>query len=254
VNSTDRLTVLTYHAVDDRSSVISVTPEVFRHQATSLAERRLRGMSLAQAFAEREQNGAFPPDAIAITFDDGYLSVMENARPVLSEHGFTATVFLASALVGLSADAARAANPDLDRAMLDWDQARKLLQAGWEIGSHSVSHPDLTRLDRVACEHELAESKRQLEQRLQQPVRSLAYPYGRLNPAVRDLAAGHYELACTTRLAVHRGGADPLRIDRIDMYYMQNARRFGKLLDGKLEPWLKTRRALRAVRAKLESR
>jgi peptidoglycan/xylan/chitin deacetylase (PgdA/CDA1 family) len=254
MNSSDRLSVLTFHAVDDRRSVISVRPEDFRRQAEMLADRGLRAMSLAQAFEAREAAGVFPRDAVAVTFDDGYLSVVKSALPVLSRHGFTATVFLASALVGLSADAARACNPDLDRATLDWVQARDLLQAGWEIGSHTVTHPDLTRLDSTVCERELTESKAELEQRLQEPVRSLAYPYGRVDGAVRDMAARHYERACTTRLAVHRAGGDPLRIDRIDMYYMQDARRFGKLLDGGLEPWLRLRRTLRAVRARMRIR
>ena len=254
MNRVDRLAVLTYHAVDDRQSVISVTPADFRRQAEMLAQRGLRAISLAQAFATREAAGEFPRDAVAVTFDDGYLSVVESALPVFSERGFTATVFLVSALVGLSANAARACNPDLDRAMLDWAEARELLEAGWEIGSHTATHPDLTRLDAATCERELAGSKAELEQRLQRPVHSLAYPYGRHDGAVRDLAARHYERACTTRLAVHRAGDDPLRIDRIDMYYMQDAQRFGKLLAGELEPWLRLRRALRAVRAGMARR
>jgi peptidoglycan/xylan/chitin deacetylase (PgdA/CDA1 family) len=242
---------LTYHAVDDRPSVISVSPGGLRRQLQLLSERRLQGISLAEAFAHREATGTFPPNAVVLTFDDGYLGVLEHALPILSANGFTATVFLVSGLVGLKAAAARARNPDFDRELLGWSQAAELVQAGWEIGSHSVGHPDLTRLDPAACERELRDSKTELEQRLQQPVYSLAYPYGGVSPRVRALTARYYRFACTTRLALSEPIGDPLRIDRIDMYYMQDERRFGKLLDGGLHGWLFLRRLLRRASSSL---
>ncbi|MDX1380345.1 MAG: polysaccharide deacetylase family protein [Xanthomonadales bacterium] len=253
MSGADRLLVLTWHAVDERASVISTPPGRFRRQLDQLAEHGCRGMGLAEAFRQRAAAGRFPREAVVLTFDDGYRSVVEHALPALGAHGFTGTVFLASGLVGLSADRARARNPALDRELLDrdlldWDEAAALRQAGWEIGSHSVSHPDLTRLDAAAQARELGDSKAQLEQGLNISVRSFAYPYGRLNRSVRDAAAHHYDFACTTRLAHHPGDGDPLRVDRIDMYYMQDPDRFARLLAGGLDVWLPLRRALRAVR------
>lgn len=247
------LPVLTWHAIDERRSVISTPPAVFRRQVEALARRGLRGVSLAQAFAHRERTGAFPERSVALTFDDGFRSVHREALPLLAAQGFSATVFLVSGLLGLSADEARARIPGLEgellsRELLDWEQAAELARAGFEIGSHSVGHPDLTRLDPAALERELADAKAQLQQRLQVPVESFAYPYGRLNSAVRSAAGRHYRRACTTRLDRHRAGRDPLRIDRIDMYYMQPAVRFSELLEGRLDRWLLTRRVLRAVK------
>jgi peptidoglycan/xylan/chitin deacetylase (PgdA/CDA1 family) len=246
--SADRLPVLTYHAIDTRVSVVSTPPGEFRGQMEALAQHGLRGVSLAQAFACLERDGHFPPDSVVLTFDDGYLSVISEGLPVLAARGFTATVFLVSGLVGLRAAAARARNADFDRDLLDWRQAAELLQAGFEIGSHTVSHPDLTRLAPTERERELAAARTQLEQGLQTPVQSLAYPYGRLDPEVRDAAARHYRRACTTRLARCGPATDPLRIDRIDMYYMKPARRFQELLDGGLDHWLRARRLLRAMK------
>jgi peptidoglycan/xylan/chitin deacetylase (PgdA/CDA1 family) len=246
--SADRLLVLTWHAIDGRPSVISTPPDRFCAQVDLLAERGLRGISLGQAFQEQAAVGRFPRDAAALTFDDGYRSVVGQALPAMAAHGFTGTVFVTSGLVGLTADQARARHPDFDRDLLDWDEAGALLQAGWEIGSHTVSHTDLTRLDVAARERELGDAKAQLEQQLQTPVRSFAYPYGMLDGAVRDAAARHYEFACTTRLARHTADGDPLRIGRIDMYYLQDPARFARLLQGGLEPWLRLRRGLRAVR------
>jgi peptidoglycan/xylan/chitin deacetylase (PgdA/CDA1 family) len=248
MSGADPLLVLTWHAIDERASVIAMSPDRFRRQLDQLAEHGFAGISLAEAFRRHAATGRFPRDAAVLTFDDGYRSVVEQALPVLSAHGFGGTVFLTAGLIGLTGDQARARNPDLDRDLLDWDEAGALLQAGWEVGSHTVSHPDLTRLDAAARDRELSDAKAQLEQRLQVRVRSFAYPYGRLDPAVREAAARHYEFACTTRLARHAADGDPLRIDRIDMYYMQDPARFARLLDGGLDTWLYVRRALRAVR------
>lgn len=242
------LPVLTYHAIDERPAVISTTPARFRRQIEELAGRGLAGISLARAFAHRERAGSFPPHSVALTFDDGYLSVFTEALPVLADHGFTATVFLTTGLVGLAADAARARNPDIDRDLLNWEQARELLRASFEIGSHSVGHPDLTRLAPAARERELADAKAELQQRLQVSVECFAYPYGRLNAAVRSAAGRHYRRACTTRLDRCRPAADPLRIDRIDMYYMRPTARFSELLEGRLDTWLRARRLLRAFK------
>ena len=244
----DRLLVLTYHAVDGRTSVISTPPGRFAAQMDQLAAHGLRGIGLAEAFDHFEQNAAFPPNAVALTFDDGYRSLLSAALPAMARHGHRGTVFLASGLVGLPASEAGARNPDLDRDMLGWEEAAELLRGGWEIGSHSVSHPDLTRLEPDRCARELADSKAEIERRLQCPVVSLAYPYGRLDRRVRDLAARHYRLACTTRLARHAAAGDPLRIDRVDTYYLQDAARFARLIEGKLDGWLTLRRHLRAMR------
>lgn len=244
----DRLLVLTYHAIDTRPSVISMPPDEFRRQMETLAQRGLKGVSLAQAFAQRERDGRFARDSVVLTFDDGYLSVITEGLPVLAAHGFAGTVFLVTGLVGMTAAEARKHHPDIERDLLDWRQAAELLQAGFEIGSHTVSHPDLTRLAPAEQERELADARSQLEQALQTPVESLAYPYGRLDPEVRNAAARHYRRGCTTRLARCGPATDPLRLDRIDMYYMRSDRRFHDLLNGGLNYWLRARRLLRALK------
>lgn len=243
-----RLAVLTYHAIDDRAAVTSLPPELFRWQMETLAGQGLTGISLEQAFGHLDQTGRFPPNAVVLTFDDGYRSVLEEALPVMGAHGFSGTVFLVSSLVGMSAVQARAAQRDFDRDLLDWREAETLLQAGFEIGAHTVSHRDLTRLPGDALERELGQARAQLEQRLGTPVDSLAYPYGWQNARVRKAAARHYRRACTTRLGRCRPQADPLRIDRIDIYYLRPRRRFLQLVGGGLGGWLRLRQYLRDLK------
>lgn len=242
------LLVLTYHAIDNRSSVISLSPEQFRWQMEQLTVRGMTGISLGQAFDHLEQTGRYPPDAVALTFDDGYLSVLEDALPVMAERGFSATVFLVAGMMGMSALQARATHPDFSSDLLDWDQAEILVRAGFEVGSHTVNHPDLRCVSATGLEQELAQSRNLLEQRLQPRVDALAYPYGHFNAEVLATASRYYRHACTTRLGRCERQSDPLQINRVDAYYLQRPQRFLKLLDGRLEAWLQFRQHLRDLK------
>jgi peptidoglycan/xylan/chitin deacetylase (PgdA/CDA1 family) len=248
MDSADRLPVLTYHAIDSRASVTSVPPGEFRRQMETLAQHGLSGVSLADAFAQRERDGCFPPGAVVLTFDDGYLSVLSEALPAMQGLGFRGTVFVISGLVGLNAAAARERNPYIDRDLLGWGHLAELAAAGLEIGSHTVRHPDLRRLDAPDLERELRESREELEQRLQRPVESFAYPFGYVNATVAAAAALRYRRACTTRLGVNPPHPDPLRLQRIDAYYLRRAERFRKFARGGLGAWLGFRHALRELK------
>jgi len=248
VNYNNSLLVLTYHAIDDRSAVISVSPERFCWQMEQLAARGMKGISLAQAFDHLEQTGCYPPNAIVLTFDDGYLSVLEHALPVMTERGFSATVFLVTSMMGMNALQARAAHPDFSRGLLDWDQAETLVRAGFEVGSHTVSHPDLRCVSPTTLEQELEQSKTLLEQRLQPRVDALAYPYGHFNAEVLAAASRYYRRACTTRLGRSGRQSDPWQLNRVDAYYLQRPQRFLKLLEGGLAGWLQFRQHLRDLK------
>ena len=101
MTNSDPLLILTYHAIDDRPDVISVSPEQFGWQMEQLAARGLNGISLGMAFEHLEKTGQYPSDSVVLTFDDGYLSVLEHALPVLQPHGFSATVFLVAGMMGM---------------------------------------------------------------------------------------------------------------------------------------------------------
>lgn len=248
MSTEDVLHILTYHAIDWRPSVISLSPELFRWQMESLAARGVAGISLAQAFEHLELTGRYPSNAVVLTFDDGYLSVLEQALPVMAAQGFSATVFLVTSLVGMSASQAKAVHPDFDRDLLTWHQVEAWVRSGFDIGSHTLSHPDLTRLSPDALEQELGQSREILEQRLQTRVDALAYPYGYFDAAVCTAASRHYRRACTTRLGRCPVRPDLLQLQRVDMYYLQPPQRFLKLLDGGLAAWLQLRQFLRDVK------
>lgn len=244
----EKLLILTYHAVDTRQSVISITPELFQWQMESLAARGLVGISLACAFDHLARTGSFLENSVVLTFDDGYRCLSENVLPVTQALGFSGTAFVIPAMIGLKADQARLLNSDIDRDMLDWSQIEELLSAGFEIGSHTLRHPDLTRISETELDRELGQAKQSLEQRLQVPVETFAYPYGCLNPAVQTAASVFYRRACTTRLGRNTQDQDPMKLRRVDAYFLRKPTVFQMLCDGKLEAYLNIRHYLRKLK------
>ncbi|MGD8346339.1 MAG: polysaccharide deacetylase family protein [Lysobacterales bacterium] len=243
-----RLTVLTYHALDGRGDVISTAPDLFESQLQHLAASGINGISLRTAWERLEQDGRFPESSVVLTFDDGYLSVFENALPALRRHGFRATVFVPTAFVGRKTEEAFDLNEHLDREMMNWGQLEELAAAGMEIAAHSRKHPDLTRLDDRELEDELAGCLLELENRIHRPVVSFAYPYGFYDERVRHAVGHHYRYACTTALGHNGLNTDPLSIRRIDAFYLKRESMLLRAARGELGGWCVKRQVLRDTR------
>jgi len=250
-NAMNKLSVLTYHAIDTRPSVISIDPRLFQSQMEMLAAQNFIGIGLSEAFDHLERTGSFPENSIVLTFDDGYTSLLEEVLPITQALGFSATAFVIYDLIGLNAEQARSVVGDINRDMLGWSQIEELISSGFEIGSHTRRHPDLTRLSAVALGQELGDAKERLQQHLQVPVDALAYPYGHLNRAVKNAASGHYKLACTTRLGRVTRDMDPLQLKRIDAYYLRNPKTFLSVCNGGFDAYLHFRQHLRDLKQRL---
>jgi len=126
--------------------------------------------------------------SIGLTFDDGYESVHTEALPEMIAHHATGTVFMVVGSVGTGNvwDVRLSLRP---ARHLTWAQLRDLASHGFEVGSHTMSHRDLTRLSEHDLTEELARSKLLLEDRLGIEVVSLAYPFGKATPKVMEAAA-----------------------------------------------------------------
>ena len=176
-----RVMVLCYHGVSERwESDLAVTPERLEAQVSLLLARGWRPTTFDEAV-----NAPRWRKTLAVTFDDGYRSVAEHAYPVLERLGVPATVFVPTALVGwpgpLQWDGIESwlGTPwERELVPMDWDELRWLSHRGWEIGSHTCSHPHLPEEDDAVLEFELGRSRETLEEHMGAPCRSLAYPYG----------------------------------------------------------------------------
>ena len=201
--------VLMYHALTARTGLhpVSLSVERFGQQLGLLRRLGYRSVSPV-AIADALRGGTSPGwRAFAITFDDGYIDTLTAALPLLVEHGFTATCYLVAGAVGRTSEWTEPA------PLMDWAGVRDWLDAGMEIGAHSMTHPDLTRLNDRRLAEEVTGSRHRLEDRLGIPIASFAYPYNvhdeRTDAAV---AAAGYQAACA---GVHRSGS-PLALFRAD--------------------------------------
>jgi peptidoglycan/xylan/chitin deacetylase (PgdA/CDA1 family) len=159
---------------------------LFAQQVWLLRRLGYRGVTFSEA-VERHSSAR----RVAITFDDAFHSVRDHAFPVLERAGWPGTVFAISgfgdgtrqlAWDGIEHWAGTRHQREL--AGLSWTELRGLIDAGWEVGSHTLSHPHLTQLSAPELERELTESRRACEVNLGVPCTSIAYPYGDVNAAV----------------------------------------------------------------------
>jgi peptidoglycan/xylan/chitin deacetylase (PgdA/CDA1 family) len=189
--------VLCYHALSETwPHPIAVSPALFERQLRLLQRRGFRPSSSAEILAGGGR-------LLHVTFDDAYRSV-ERAVPVLERLQIPATVFVCSSFADTGAPlAVSELREDLVRypqelETMRWEQLRELAARGIEIGSHTASHPHLTRLTDAEVNDELLSSRRRIEDELGRQCKLLAYPYGEYNQRVAAAArAAGYQAAFT---------------------------------------------------------
>lgn len=195
--------VLCYHAVSRGwPAALAIAPEQLELQVRTLLGRGYQPTTFTNAVTAPQSRRA-----LAVTFDDGYRSVLEFARPILQSLGVPATVFVPTGFI----DRAEPLSwPGMERwaksghrdelTPVSWTDLAGLAAQGWEVGSHTCSHPRLTQLSDHALASELADSRARCEERIGRTCESLAYPYGdvdaRVIAATRD--AGYLAAAALT--------------------------------------------------------
>jgi peptidoglycan/xylan/chitin deacetylase (PgdA/CDA1 family) len=206
------LPILMYHRINvvnastpAASRALTVHPAVFARQMNWFARNGYRTVTQRELFDALFRGRSLGPRPILITFDDGYRDVLYKASPVLRRLGFRATAYVISGRVSNG-----------DPSFLTWSMLRALESRGIEIGSHTVRHRDLTTLPTAAALSELKRSRESLERELGHPVPWLAYPFGRYDSRIVDLArrAG-YLLATTTRPGTRHGAGASLELRRL---------------------------------------
>jgi len=165
--------ILMYHHVDPdepASNRYNVTPEVFAAQMQALDEWGYTTITASQ-LVEAISNGApLPPRPIVITFDDGHYSTYKYALPIMQEHGFVGVTYIV-------------ANRLKSYGFTGPTQLNEMIAAGWEVGSHSYTHADLT-VDRNRAFTEIFSSRITLNESLTEEVLTFAYPYGVIDPYI----------------------------------------------------------------------
>ncbi len=184
-----RIPILAYHVVTAappgaRFPQLWVSRQRFAAEMAALRQAGYHAVTLAVAVNAWRRGGPLPRRPVVLTFDDGYRSDYTHAGPVLRGLQWPGVLNLAL--------------NNLRPGDITVPEVRRLIAWGWEIDSHTLTHPDLTTLAPNALRHELAGSRAAIVRRLGQPARFFCYPFGRYDPTVvAAVRAAGYEAATT---------------------------------------------------------
>lgn len=212
--------ILTYHKLGPRPSGVRIKGLYLSEKlfARQLAELRVAGFTtppLADAFPVRDVTQRH----IVLTFDDGYANVLRHGLQPLAENDCRALQFLVVGCIGKT-NQWDAGNGEAQEQLMDTAQIREWLAAGHEIGSHTLSHPFLTRLPRSQAREEIFASKKILEDLFGRPIKYFCYPYGDWNNEICNLViAAGYKAAFTTTAGVNTPADSPYMLKRFTARY-----------------------------------
>ena len=217
-----KIPILMYHSIqlprdNEVMRSLHVKPASFARQMWLLSKMGYVGLSMRelQPYLDGKKQGK----VVGITFDDGYLNNLTAAAPILKRHGFSGTCYVVSSAIGgdnfwdhhLGIPSNEIMNAN---QILEWESL------GLEIGCHTKTHPDLTKLTYEVQTEELQHSKTALEEITGKSAVSFCYPYGKYNEQLSKLAKN---IGFETSTTMNRGRAnqnhDPHELPRIPVTF-----------------------------------
>ncbi len=212
--------ILMYHRVGHFPGRVKAHGALYCHLPRFRAQMRLfkvlgySVVSLDDAAAGLRGEIALPPRPLVLTFDDAYVDFLDNAAPVLKAHGYPATVYAVSGLIGTTSSWDAGVGPE-PAPLMNAAQLREVQDLGFTIGSHSKSHLRLAQQDDACILAEARDSKRALEDLLGRRVDHFCYPYGSHDlRAVNAAAEAGYLTGTTCVRAAATPADDPLTLPR----------------------------------------
>jgi peptidoglycan/xylan/chitin deacetylase (PgdA/CDA1 family) len=209
---------------------LTVTPRMFAEHVEYLADEGFTGHSVRELVGALDGRDRLGPKPVILTFDDAYRDFHTNALPVISRHGFSATVYVTTNYIDTSTNPLTG-DRDHHRPTLSVEQLGDLVAAGIECGGHSHTHPQLDDVPPARLEEEVRRPKEVLEDLLQTPVSTFAYPYGYHDQTAKDaVAAAGYAAACRVGNMVCPTDADRFALPRLTVRSRTDVRRLGGLV------------------------
>lgn len=171
--------ILLYHhiKVPDVANALFVTPDDFRKQMQFLHDNGYTTISVNLLVKAINVGAPLPEKPVIISFDDNDITVYTAAFPIMKEFGFVGTNYLVGNRLGSD-------------GFMSIDQIKETIAAGWEVGSHSMTHVDLTQS--AELDWELTQSKANLENKLGVKVDTFAYPFGVFSAEIIERVSGIY--------------------------------------------------------------
>ncbi|MFA7436860.1 polysaccharide deacetylase family protein [Castellaniella sp.] len=222
--------ILMYHQIDQPAPRgtpyrgLTVHPRSFQRQMRWM--RRLGYQGLSMRLLMPYLTGRKKGRVFGITFDDGYDNVLRHAAPVLEACGYQATNYFVMRRLGGTNQWDHAEGVP-SAALMDTAGLREWVALGHEAGSHTLTHPVLTRVSPEQAAREIRDSRDVLEQLVGEPVRAFCYPYGKLSAQLVDLVrAAGYDNATTTQRGLVRPTDDLFTLPRVAVMRSTHLLRF----------------------------
>lgn len=231
------LRILLYHSVGDvdpRDNLgIRIDKENFLHQMKFLKENNYNVCRLTDAVDYIKRKSPIPNKTVAISFDDGYKDNALFALPIMEKFGFGAVFFVTVDYIGRVKT-----SPHRDWQhweCMGWDDLKDLIDRGYDIGSHSLHHIDLSKLDKEAREKELKLSKEMIESSLKEDIEFFSYPYGYFDEELLNIVKNvGYRAACTTTPGINTFTADLYKLKRTEIVNRDRLDSFRDKLEGQI--------------------
>lgn len=189
--------IFMYHNIDippkeAKLKSLYVKPNKFETQLKVLKK-------LGYNFVKTEDLENNPKKSILLTFDDGYKDFYDNAFPIIKKYNANAIVFITAGLVG-TFNQWDYEKLNVRKKLMNWEEIKRVYKEGIEIGSHTLTHPFLTKIPKEKAKKEIQDSKKMLEDMLSTEITCFCYPYGDYNETIRDLVVeAGYKYAFTTK-------------------------------------------------------
>ncbi|PID66180.1 MAG: hypothetical protein CR975_04195 [Gammaproteobacteria bacterium] len=219
--------ILMYHCIaattNKRLKNLFVSPERFNKHMSILHHLGYQGLSMRDLlpYLKGEKHGK----VVGITFDDGYQNNLINAAPTLKKYRFGATCYLVSAKVGSYNQWDE--NKGIPRAaLMTVDEVKQWLDDGLDIGSHTVNHVDLNRVDKTTAKLEIVQSKAMIEEIFNRDVVDFCYPYGKYSTEIESIVKKTYLTATTVKKGHCHCGDNLFELPRMHMTYRTGALSF----------------------------
>jgi peptidoglycan/xylan/chitin deacetylase (PgdA/CDA1 family)/glycosyltransferase involved in cell wall biosynthesis len=234
--------VLMYHKIPDAPLAtkhqIYVTKDNFAKHLAYFKKRKLTPITFADYL--KYASGVlplrdFPARPIILTFDDGYLDNYTNLLPLMQQYGYQGVLYLLGDFEVRYNYWDVDADPTEPRSdIMNAEQKRAFVAAGWEIGAHTMRHPRLSTLPLPDAAAEISRSKAALETALQTEIVSFAYPFGDLSDDLKNaVRAAGFALGIATDTGGLTIEDDRMQVFRVNMFPHESTSSLFK----KTSPW-----------------
>ncbi|MDD3774131.1 MAG: polysaccharide deacetylase family protein [Patescibacteria group bacterium] len=203
-NTTFNIPIYMYHHIQDTDPDgdqllygLSLSISSFQEQMNYLKNNNYKTLTLTEMLDHPLAK------SVVLTFDDGYIDIYQKAYPIMQKVGYRGVIFVITDLVSTP-------------GYMSWEELKELKNAGWEMGSHTLSHPSLETLDFDSATNQIASSKKIIEKTLQTKVNFFCYPAGKYNQeTIKILKSADYIGAVTTQYGLENSRNNIFELERI---------------------------------------